>query len=234
MAEKFSTLFWKVPSRCERERSCFFLVTQIISLGTWKYFVADWQKTRHFSQRSKLFVQKNNLPSFPRENAFHFSTLGEKSFRLLEKLLRKSTQFFFFVCRGHFGNFYQRFRLFLDLSLIVWASAEQFSTVFLKVHSGCGRVFLFFFDHSNFFSWNLIIFLSKVGQKSCGCFLKAAKNVRRRTIWYLFPEKMLFRFSNLSANLPDFEKNFSEKVLSFSFFVSRGHFDSFFPREIGS
>ena len=168
------------------------------------------QKTRHFSQRSKILVQKNNLPSFPGENAFHFSTLGEKSFRLWEKLLQKSTQFFFFVCRGHFGTFYQRFKLFLDLSLNVWASAEQFSTVISKVHSRCGRVFL-----------EPDLFLSKVGQKCCGCFVKAAKIVRRRTICYLFPEKMLFRFSTLSGKLPDFEKNFSKKYSIFLFCVQK-------------
>ena len=74
---------------------------------------------------------------------------SEKNFS--EKVLR----YLFFVCRGHFVTFYQRFQLFLDLSLNVWASAEQFSTKFLKVHLRCGSVFL----------EPDIFFLSKVGQK---------------------------------------------------------------------
>ena len=60
------------------------------------------QKTRHFSHCSKILVQKNNLPSFPRENAFHFCTLGEKSFKLWEKLLQKSTLFFVFCVQRTF------------------------------------------------------------------------------------------------------------------------------------
>ena len=211
LAEKFSTVFSRVPSRCERERSCFFWILNFFLLEPENVLSNIGQKTRHFSQRSKILVQKNSLPSFPREYVFHFSTLGEKSFRLWEKLLRKSTQFFIFCVQRTFGTFYQRFRLFLDLSLNVWASEEHFSTVFSKMHSRCGSVFL-----------EPALFLSKVGQKSCGCFVKAAKNVRRRLIWYLFPEKMLFRFSTLSGRLQDFEKNFPEKnTLCFIICVQR-------------
>ena len=137
-----------------------------------------------------------------------------------KNLSKKVLSFSFFVFRGYFGTFYQRFRLFLDLSLNVWASAEQFSTVFLKVLSRCGRVFL----EPGFF-------LSKVGQKICGCFVKAAKNVRRRTIWYLFPEKMLFRFSTLSGKLPDFEKNFSKKYSIFLFLCAIEKLGIFFSNE---
>ena len=148
MAEKCSTVFSKVPSRCERKRSCFFWLLYFFLLEPENNLSKIGQKTRHLSQRSKILVQKNNLPSFPRENDFDFSTLGEKAFRLWEKLLRKSTQFFIFCVQRTFGTFYQRFRLFLDLSVNVWASAEHFSTVFLIVHSRCGRVFLFFFGYS--------------------------------------------------------------------------------------
>ena len=85
------------------------------------------------------------------------------------------------------------------------------------MHSRCGRVFL-----------EPDLYLSKVGQKSCGCFLKAAKNVRRRTIWYLFSEKMLFRFSTLSGKLPDSEKNFSKSTQFFIFCVQKKNLEIFF------
>ena len=105
LAEKFSTVFSRVPSRCERERSCFFWILNFFLLEPENVLSNIGQKTRHFSQRSKILVQKNSLPSFPRENVFHFSTLGEKSFRLWEKLLRKSTQFFIFCVQRTFWYF---------------------------------------------------------------------------------------------------------------------------------
>ena len=82
LAEKFSSVFSKVPSRCERERSCFFWLLYFFLLEPENNLSKIGQKTRHFSQRSKILVQKNKLPSFPWENAFHFSTLGKISFRL--------------------------------------------------------------------------------------------------------------------------------------------------------
>ena len=105
-------------------------------------------------------------------------------------------------------------------------------TVFNSVFKSAFKVWksdlVFFLLIIFFFSWNLIIFLLKVGQKSCGCFLKAAKNVRRRTIWYLLPEKMLFRFSTLNGKLPDFEKNFSKSTQSFIFCVQKKNLVIFF------
>ena len=86
-----------------RKRTFFFFwLLYFFLLEPENNFSKIGQKTRHFSQRSKIFVQKNNLPSFPRENAFHFSTLAEKSFGLCEKLLRKSTQFFIFCAQRTF------------------------------------------------------------------------------------------------------------------------------------
>ena len=79
---KFSSVFSKVPSRCEREHSCFFWLLYFFLLEPENNLSKIGQKTRHFSQRSKILVQKNKLPSFPWENAFHFSTLGKISFRL--------------------------------------------------------------------------------------------------------------------------------------------------------
>ena len=156
---------------------------------------------------------------FPEKMLF-ISVLWARNLSHSEKnFSKKVLSFSFFVGRGHFGTFYQRFKLFLDLSLNVWASAEQFSTVFLKVHLRWGSVFL-----------EPDLFLSKVGQKICGCFVKAAENVRRRTICHLFPEKMFFISLLWPRNLSDSAKNFSKKVLSFSFFVGRGHFGTFYQR----
>ena len=100
------------------------------------------QKTRHFSQRSKILVQKNNFPFFPEKKLFIFLLWARNLSDSEKNFSKKVLSFSLFACRGHFGTFYQRFQLFLDLSLNVWASAEQFSTKFLKVHLRCGSVFL--------------------------------------------------------------------------------------------
>ena len=179
------------------------------------------KKLGTFLNAAKYLCRRTICHHFPEKMLF-ISLLWARNLSDSKKnLSKKVLSFSFFVFRGHFGTFYQRFRLFLDLSLNVWASAEQFSTVFLKVHSRCGRVFL----EPDLF------FLSKVGQKSCGCFVKAAKNVRRRTIWYLFPEKRLFRFSTLSGKLPDFEKNFSKKYSVFHFVCAKEKLGNFFSNE---
>ena len=169
------------------------------------------KKLGTFLNAAKYLYRRTICHLFPEKMLF-ISLLWARNLSDSKKnLSEKVLSFSFFVCRGHFCTFYQRLKLSLDLSLNVWASAEQFSTVFSKMHSRCGSVFL-----------EPALFLSKVGQKSCGCFVKAAKNVRRRLIWYLFPEKMLFRFSTLSGRLQDFEKNFPEKnTLCFIICVQR-------------
>ena len=114
LAEKFSTVFSRVPSRCERERSCFFWLLNFFLLEPENVLSNIGLKTRHFSQRSKILVRRNSLPSFARENVFHFSTLGEKSFRLLwarnlsdseNNFSEKNTQFFIFCVQRTFWYF---------------------------------------------------------------------------------------------------------------------------------
>ena len=105
----------------------------------------------------------------------------------------------------------------MDLSLNAWALAEQFSTVFLKVHSRCGRVFL-----------EPDLFLSKVGHKSCGCFVEAAKNVRRRTIWYLFPEKCFFVSLLWAENFQTLRKTSPKSTEFFIFYVQKKNLEIFF------
>ena len=88
---------------------------------------------------------------------------------------------------------------------------------------------LVFSGYSNVFSWNLRIFFRRLGKK-LGTFLNAAKYLYRRTICHLFLEKMLFISLLWARNLSDSKKNLSEKVLSFSFFVCRGHLGAFYQR----
>ena len=175
------------------------------------------KKLGTFLNAAKYLCRKTICHLFPEERLLIALLWARNLSDSAKNFSEKVRSFSFFKCRGHFGTFYQRFKLFLDLGLNVWASAEQFSTVFLKVHSRCGRVFL-----------EPDLFLSKVGHKSCGRFVKAAKNVRRRTIWYLFPEEKLFRFSTLSGKLPDFEKNFSKKYWVFHFLYAKEKLGIFF------
>ena len=88
--------------------------------------------------------------------------------------------------------------------------------------------FLFFFL-SEILSRNLR-FLSKFGPKNSRCFLKTAKYVRRRAIWYLFAEERLFHFSTLSRRPLNFEQHFTVENLIFSFLVCRGHLVLFSPK----
>ena len=100
------------------------------------------------------------------------------------------------------------------------------------MHSG-KTAYLFFLDSLKF-SLEREHFLSKFGQKNSGCFLKTAKYVRRRTIWYFFPRKYFFISLCWAQNFQVLSNFFAEKVFSFSFFVSGGPFGSLFPREISS
>ena len=106
LAEKFSSVFSKVPSSWERERSCFFWLLYFFLLEPENNLSKIGQKTRHFSQRSKILVQKNILPSFPRENAFSFLYFERKTSRLWEKLLQKVLSFSFCVCERKTGKFF--------------------------------------------------------------------------------------------------------------------------------
>ena len=100
------------------------------------------KKLGTFLNAAKYLYRRTICHLFPEKMLF-ISLLWARNLSDSKKnLSEKVLSFSFFVCRGHLGAFYQRFKLFLDLSLNVWASAEQFSTVFLKVHSRCRRVFL--------------------------------------------------------------------------------------------
>ena len=217
LAENVSSVFLKVPSRCERERSFFSGYSTFFSWNLRIICRRLGKKLGTFLHAAKYLCRRTTCHLFPEKMLF-ISVLWARNLSNSEKnFSKKVLSFLFFVCRGPFGTNYQRFKLFLDLSLNVWASEEHFSTVFSKMHSRCGSVFL-----------EPALFLSKVGQKSCGCFVKAAKNVRRRTIWFLFPEKILFRFSTLSGKLPDFGKNFSKKYSVFHFLWAKEKLGSFF------
>ena len=94
--------------------------------------------------------------------------------------------------------------------------AEKFSTVFSRVPSRCERERSCFFWLLKYFLLEPENTLSQIGKK-LGTFLNAANYLCRRTICHLFPEKMLFISLLWARSLSDSEKNFSEKVLSFSF-----------------
>ena len=90
-----------------------------------------------------------------------------------------------------------------------------------------GSVLVFFLPQ--FLSRNLSFFV-EVWAKNSRCFLKTAKYVRRRTIWYLFAEERLFHFSTLSRRPLNFEQHFTVENLIFSFLVCRGHLVFFSPK----
>ena len=199
----------------------FFLVTQFFSLGTWERFVEHWAKNSALFSTQQNTCAEEQFAVFSERKCFSFLYFGREIFQTLRITSPKKYSVFHFLCSDDILVLFTRDLGFFGLEFKCLSFGR---TVFNSVFKSAFKVWksdLVFFINHIFFSWNLIIFLLKVGQKSCGCFLKAAKNVRRRTIWYLLPEKMLFRFSTLNGKLPDFEKNFSKSTQSFIFCVQK-------------
>ena len=120
--------------------------------------------------------------------------------------------------------FTRNFGFFWTVSLNIWALADHFSRVISKVHSRRGRQRPGFSLIPQNVSLESEHFLSRFVPENSGSFLKTAKYVRRRSIWYLFPEKMLFHFSTLGGNLSAFENNFPERSTQFFIFCVQSTF----------
>ena len=105
------------------------------------------------------------------------------------------------VYRTFWHNLPEIWVFFLTVNLRFWASAEKFPTVFSKMHWRYGGERSYFLLIFHFFFSEPERFLSKFRQKESGCFLKAAKYVRRRLLRYLFQFFSFLSFEQKTSKL---------------------------------
>ena len=107
---------------------------------------------------------------------------------------------------------------------------KVFNKVFKSAFKLWKRTFLFFFGYSYFFSWNLSLILAKIGQKNSALF-STQQNTCAKEQFSTFSQRKCSFISLLWKGIfRTLRKASPKKKHSFSFFVSRGHFGTFYQR----
>ena len=106
---------------------------------------------------------------------------------------------------------------------------KSFQQFFSEMHWRCGRQHSCFLLILQFFSRNLSVFCQSFGKKSPAVFSKQL-NTCAEDYFGIF--SLFFHFSLLSRKLPNCEQNFTNEILSFSFFCVEKTFGTSFRKTL--